>query len=213
MHLTKGRSAVPERGFSLVELIVVVSIICIVAGVMVPQILTYMRNYEIQAAAQEVASSIQTARMKAVAKNVNLGVMFEVRDDRNYGWVVEDDLDTVTVPNWTTVADEADLFLPAGGQSPTLLSLPTAVVFDPPDECQAIGAADRYGLRFNRLGSACAIGATGCAVPGGAAAPDPFINSAAAGFNICLRHTRTGLRRLLTISQSGRVTSRPIGGA
>jgi prepilin-type N-terminal cleavage/methylation domain-containing protein len=213
MQMDRNRPPAAQRGFTIVEALIVITIIGIIAAVTLPRIREFLRNYEIQSATQQVAASIQTARMRAVSRNVNLGVLFEVRSTNSYGWVIEDDFDQATAPNWSSIPYTQNLFDPANGQSPTVATLPRDVVFDPPATCAAIGTADRYGLRFNRLGSACGVGTAACAAPTGFSPPTALINTAAAGFNICLRHTRTGLRRLLTVNLSGRVISRSIGGS
>ena len=152
--------------------------------------------------------------MKAISKNVNLGVIFEVRTTRSYGWVIEDDFDPATAPNWASLRIRARISsMQPTARRPASRPCPSGVVFDPPEDCASIGSADRFGLRFNRLGSVCGIGAADCARPRHCQRARPFINTAGRDVNICLRHTRDGLRRLLTVNQSGRVTSRPIGGA
>jgi len=64
----------PEQGFSLVEMMIVVAIIMVMAAISLPSIGQYMRNYKIRGAAQNVASTLQSARGKAIATNTNAGV-------------------------------------------------------------------------------------------------------------------------------------------
>jgi prepilin-type N-terminal cleavage/methylation domain-containing protein len=63
-----------ERGFSLIEVAVVVLIIAIVAAFVVPQILTYMRMYRLGVAGRNVATALQRARYLATSNNTRAGI-------------------------------------------------------------------------------------------------------------------------------------------
>jgi prepilin-type N-terminal cleavage/methylation domain-containing protein len=67
-HLAKNRAA-GERGFSLVELLVVLAIILVVSAVAVPNIVTAMRGVRLRGTASDYSGVLQQARMRAVRDN------------------------------------------------------------------------------------------------------------------------------------------------
>jgi prepilin-type N-terminal cleavage/methylation domain-containing protein len=188
------------RGFSLIELIVVVAIIMIIAATSFPAIGRFIRNYQIRGAAEEVAAEIQAAKLLAVKKNVNFGVVFVVLTDRTYQFFMED------IP----LSGQRQLY--AGSQQGRIRTLPTGITFD------ATGGADA-GFRFNRLGAMCDpdTGAlltcpdlgdsvitpppTGNFVSFVAGNPDPTLD----GARINLSQSDTGLTRTLVVTPGGRV--------
>jgi prepilin-type N-terminal cleavage/methylation domain-containing protein len=205
-----------EQGFSLIELVAVVGIIGVMAGVARPSIATYIRNYKINGAQREVSSELSAARSRAISKNTQSGVSFVVVDANSYRFIVEDPtLGTTTVG--------------------PLHDLPVGVIFTPP----VGGAAVGFAVRFNRLGAACPAWVVPTCVlgPGGdpvapAAASPPLsyclpedaarcVDGPSPGVNyldvdadgrtvrVGLAETNTGLRKLIRIAPGGRVQVLP----
>jgi prepilin-type N-terminal cleavage/methylation domain-containing protein len=208
-------------GFTILELLVVVGIILVLSAIALPNIGQYVRNYKIKGASQELASEIETARHKAIAKNVNLGVVFAVVSSTQYRYAVEDDQNPQAGGNhpWTSVAQEGG----AGGSWPNLLAdpqqggplrtLPASIQFDPnPTNCTwpVVGpAASAWGLRFTRLGAACDF-TVGCApAPPNPPAYTNYLGIAGGSTTLCLWETATGLRKAVVVSPGGRVQAQP----
>jgi prepilin-type N-terminal cleavage/methylation domain-containing protein len=179
-----------DAGFSLIELLIVVIIILIMAAVGLPGILRFMRNHKVRGAAQQVASQIQTARARAIMRNVNTGVVFRIIDRDTYRFAVED------AP--FTAESEAPL-----------QDLPTGVQFI---NTGATGA----DMRFDRLGRWCAPGTNCPAVAAGSAptctpldrcddAPVNYIANNGAGALITVRDLTTGVGYQIGVTPGGRV--------
>lgn len=64
-----------ERGFSIIEICVVLMIIAIVAAFTVPQIISYTRMYRLGVGGRDVATAIQRARYLATSNNTLAGVL------------------------------------------------------------------------------------------------------------------------------------------
>jgi len=65
-----------QKGFSLVELMVVVAIIAIIGVIAVPTIVTTLPGYTLKNAAREVCSNMRKARSLAIKQNTNVMVVF-----------------------------------------------------------------------------------------------------------------------------------------
>lgn len=210
MKQSTSPKRIRQGGFSLIEVLVVASIIGVLAAFGLPRVMNYMRHYQIRAATQQVAGEIQAARQKAIGKNVNLGVVFVALSDRQYQWVIEDIYGSgesgqrKTVPELLTTED------PPGqkkyvAQLGPVRQLPQGITF-------GVGCplfvANAKGFRFSRLGGWCSPGSTGCPDLGFAAGPD-YIQNGADGTTVCLFHTASTLTRTVDVTTGGRVMAQP----
>ena len=66
-----------KHGFSLMELMVVVAIIGIMAAIAIPNFLNWLPNMRLKAAARDLYSNMQKARMQAVKTNKNTAIIFK----------------------------------------------------------------------------------------------------------------------------------------
>jgi prepilin-type N-terminal cleavage/methylation domain-containing protein len=214
-----------HEGFSLTELLIVVAIFAIMAAVATPNVLAYMRNYTVRAGASLVSSEIQRARLKAVQRNVNNGMIFVVTSRRQFRVYPEDaNPDQVDGNNIPIGLQQA--FNPATAD--TARYLPDWVEFVP-------GGAAGQMLRFNRLGQPCRpipsttvgcrdiLGPIPVPVIPGTTTPDGstidgnyFTDDGSGGWTVTIEDTRTrtggmggppgsGILRRLSISSGGRV--------
>ncbi|MBI5628269.1 MAG: hypothetical protein HY953_05065, partial [Candidatus Rokubacteria bacterium] len=64
-----------SRGFSVVELLVLIAVIGILTAVSTPAFLSYLRSATLKAGAQELATIINQGRQIAISKNTTVCVM------------------------------------------------------------------------------------------------------------------------------------------
>lgn len=204
------------RGFTLIELMVVVSIIIIVSAASIPMGLNFVRHYQVMGAAQGIAAQMQMARGQAVKLNTQRGVLlnFNYPNPGQYQWTslepnpLTGAWDSPVYPNFTpknyregmtnygVVPTEPNNTLhpdPGNGvMSPhgTPIDLPQELEFDP-------GASN--ALLFRADGSVRAVNAGG---PSGAG----VLNPNGLTWQMTVRDPRTDLTKTITITRNGRVT-------
>lgn len=64
------------RGFSLVELMLILAIISILAAFTAPNLPRWTASVKLNSSVREIASELQLARMKAIAQNTSISVCF-----------------------------------------------------------------------------------------------------------------------------------------
>lgn len=73
-----------RRGFSLVELIMVLAIMLAIAAIAAPRFITFVSNYQLKAGLSGVSGVLQQARMVAVRKNTNVTVTTYSASNRTF---------------------------------------------------------------------------------------------------------------------------------
>lgn len=76
-----------ERGFTLLELVVVLAIMLAVTAIALPQFLTAVSDYKLKSTMGQVAGMLQQQRMQAVRFNAALSVSTTTQNGRSVGWV------------------------------------------------------------------------------------------------------------------------------
>lgn len=189
---------VRERGFTMVELMMVLGIIGIMVAIAVPNIMEYLRTARIRAAANDVSAALQEARQKAIGRNARYGVVLVTRSNREYQWIVEDDMiPPIVSATRGALSDLIQLGFTGQGQAGRALALPTDVTFD-------TTGATNYFVRFDSFGRAC--DPSDCAAPNkGTLTTVNGVYDGGTSPYIVLRQQGTGFIRTLCISAGGRV--------
>lgn len=78
----------PSRGFTLIELIVVMAIMVVLALVAVPSFVTFQRNSQLTSVANALLASINTARGEAMKRNQTAFVVPNTGTNWGSGWKV-----------------------------------------------------------------------------------------------------------------------------
>jgi type IV fimbrial biogenesis protein FimT len=67
-----------HKGFSFIEVLVVMVIIGIMSTIAVPNLSTMMKSYRLKSAADDLASTLQLARMTAISQNAHSVITFNI---------------------------------------------------------------------------------------------------------------------------------------
>lgn len=111
--ITGSGTGQAQRGFSVIEMVVVLLIITIAAAFVVPQILSYLRMYRLGVGGRNVATALQRARYLATSNNTLAGVFVaesqrvDIEQYDPEGKVEPRNKGTVQLPGGVTVAPDA----------------------------------------------------------------------------------------------------------
>jgi hypothetical protein len=182
----------------------------------------------VRAAAQQVAGDMTNARLKAIQRNVNLGVLFLTQDTTHYWIHIEDcqrssQTTTDCSPTGAKKGRQTiNLTTPDTSQS-TQRTLPPRIVFGTSSQCPslpvtvvnplfptlgAFSPADA-AFRFNALGAGCKPGSNSvtCPAVNVTGTSNLVWNDTAGNSTICLYDGETGLSRAVTVAPGGRIAA------
>jgi Tfp pilus assembly protein FimT len=80
-----------QRGFSLLEAVIVAGLIAIVAAVFLPTFFNTIKNYRAQTSAEQITMNLRFARMAAVKKRRNYQVTFNADPTNTYAVLMDED--------------------------------------------------------------------------------------------------------------------------
>lgn len=70
-----------DSGFTLIELMVVIAIAAILAGIAIPMFINWLPKYKLNSAANDILSLIQNARLRAIKENTRVVILFDPESD------------------------------------------------------------------------------------------------------------------------------------
>lgn len=127
-------------GFSLIELMIVVGLVAVLAGMTVPAISGAMTRYSLTSASQQVVSTIRSARVQAVGKNRIVEVRFDYPAAGQYQVVAPDDTaigPVMELPQGAVFgAVSADVEFTTAGRLNAGVAPPVTIVVSNGDETQ-----------------------------------------------------------------------------
>jgi prepilin-type N-terminal cleavage/methylation domain-containing protein len=204
-------------GFTLIEILVVITIIAIVSAASIPMGLNFVRHYKVTGAVSNVAAQMQMSRGQAVKRNTNRGILlnFNYPQPGMYQFTSLDPNPMTTRYDGPVYPVFAPLTYVENAANYGAVPVPPANTVDPDP---GNGVMSPHGIpvtlpidvqfepgTFNALlfradGSVRAVNAAGNT---GAAA----VSIAGVDFQVVLRDVRTDITKTLTISRNGRVLS------
>jgi prepilin-type N-terminal cleavage/methylation domain-containing protein len=70
-----------NSGFTLTELMVTIAVIAILASLAIPNFVAWLPNYRLRHGAEEIQSTLQFARVRAIKQNATARVSFDIANE------------------------------------------------------------------------------------------------------------------------------------
>ena len=192
--MMKARRIRSHRGFSLIELLVVVAIMMAVAAVALPSFLSFISTYKLRSTLQQTSGMLQQMRMQAVRLNKNIKVQTTTMGTQTVGYADVNGngaWDKNTVPPEPAVLFPTDITVTSTGH--------------PGNATTSLGFTPQTGSgvmpQFNARGLPCVMAGSVC---------QNFDASGQVGFVVYVRNQSSGggvSWGAITITPAGRVRS------
>jgi type IV fimbrial biogenesis protein FimT len=141
------------RGFSMVELLVVVLIIMVISGIALPQITRTLRTYQISSAANQLVDAIKFSRFEAIRHNTTMnflaswsGVRWSVGTDSNGDGTLQTSERQYDIAGNVTLLTAAGV--PSSAALPAALIVPNITVLSGNAATQTIAFDPRGAVNF-----------------------------------------------------------------
>jgi prepilin-type N-terminal cleavage/methylation domain-containing protein len=141
------------KGFSMVELLVVLLIIMVFSAIAIPQIAITLRTYQVSSAANQVADAIKFSRFEAIRRNTTMkfltswsGVRYWVGTDSNGDGTLQTSERQYDITGTVTLLTAAGV--PSSAALPAALIVPNITVLSGNAATQTIAFDPRGAVNF-----------------------------------------------------------------
>jgi type IV fimbrial biogenesis protein FimT len=145
---TISRNTRGNRGFTLIELVLVVAIILLITAMAAPVARNMVRNYRLNAASSSVASAIQASRYQSIMVGCPYTLAF-TKTSQNYQ--VATQTITGTPPACATTFSNSGSAVPWASTNEIAISADTTLQFNPSGTVQANTGALTFDLTLGTM--------------------------------------------------------------
>jgi type IV fimbrial biogenesis protein FimT len=145
---TASRITGGARGFTLIELVIVVAVILLISAMAAPVARNMVRNYRLNAASSAVASAIQASRYQAIMVGCPYTLAL-TKASQNYQQATENI--TGTPPSCATTFSNIGTAIPWASTKEIAISADTTLQFNPSGTVQANSGALSFDLTLGTM--------------------------------------------------------------